>query len=44
MTTEQAIMSAVVRTDMFLVIAWRYGLAGLAVVMLAVIVMIRRKR
>ena len=44
MTAEQAIMSAVVRANMFLAIAWRYGLAGLAVVMLAAIVMIKRKR
>ena len=44
MTTEQAIMSAVVRTDMFLANACKYGLAAVAVVMLTVIAMIRRKR
>ena len=44
MTTEQAIMSAVVRTDMFLVNAWKYGLAALAVVMMTIIAVIRRKR
>ena len=44
MTTEQAIMSAVLRTDMFLVNAWKYGLAVLAVGMLTAIAVIRRKR
>ena len=55
MTTEQAIMSAMLRTDMFLVGAWRYapivlaliGLMGLLwllrLLWLTAIMMVRRK-
>lgn len=44
MNTERAIMSAVVRADMFLISIWKYALAGLAVVMLAAVIMIRWNR
>lgn len=44
MTTEQRIMSAVVRADLFLVAAWRYALAILAVIMVTILIMVRMNR
>lgn len=44
MTTEQKIMSAVVRADLFLVAAWKYALVILAVFMVTILIMIRMKR
>ena len=47
MTTEQAIMSAVVRVDMFLISAWKYALIALALMGLTgltAIVMSRRRK
>ena len=47
MTTEQAIMSAVVRVDMFLISAWKYALIILALMgllCLTAIMMSRRKK
>ena len=46
MTTEQAIMSAMLRTDMFLVSAWKYALIALTVMgmtWLTAIVVAKRK-
>lgn len=47
MITEQAIMSAVVRVDMFMVSAWKYVLIVLALMgllCLTAIMMARRKK
>lgn len=44
MSTEQAIMSAVVRVDMFLVSAWKYALIVLALAGITAIIMIRRMK
>lgn len=44
MTTEQKIMSAVVRADMLLVTAWKYALAILAVIMVTILILVRLNR
>ncbi len=44
MTTEQKIMSAVVRADLFLVVAWKYALVILAVIMVVILIMVRMNR
>ena len=44
MTTEQKIMSAVVRADLFLVAAWKYALVILAVIMVAILILVRINR
>lgn len=44
MSNELAIMSAIVRVDMFLITAWKYALFILAVMGVAAIIMIRKMR
>ena len=43
MSVEQRIMSAIVRTDMFLVSAWKYVLIILIIVGIAVLIMLKTK-
>ena len=44
MSNEQAIMSAIVRVDLFLVTAWKYALIVLVAMGVVGIMMIRKKR
>ena len=43
MTTEQEIMSAVVRADMFLVSAWKYALIILLMMGIALLVILKTR-
>ena len=44
MSNEQAIMSAIVRVDMFLITAWKYVLIILAIMAVVGIMMIKKKQ
>ena len=44
MSNEQAIMSAIVRVDMFLITSWKYALIILAIMAVVGIMMIRKKQ
>ena len=44
MSNELAIMSAIVRVDMFLITAWKYALIILAIMAVVGIMMIRKKQ